>query len=406
MAFSDLLLQSVGESEIQGRESLPQLLNAIRQHLQMDVAFVSEFARGRRVFRTVDPPGPDNPVQPGASDPLEESYCQRVVDGRLPELMCDAKQNPVAAALPVTHALPVGAHLSVPILLADGSCYGTFCCFSYSPDQSLDARDLNMMRVFADVAAKLIDKEREVALRQKALEGKILAALESDGLSMVYQPIYDLEQAKVVGFEALSRFSPEPYRPPDAWFCEAKEVGLGAELEARAIRLGLRAMKHLPDDIYMSVNISPEYILDGVLDEIFRDQTLHRVMLEITEHAVVHHYDELARLIRPLRHRGLKIAVDDAGAGYASFRHILNLAPDRIKLDISLTHNIDTDNSRRALAAAFSKFAEETGTAIVAEGVETESEIKTLKCLGVTKVQGYFIGRPMPLLQAAQLCRH
>lgn len=406
MAFSDLLLQSVGESEIQGRESLPQLLSAIRQHLQMDVAFVSEFVRGRRVFRTVDPPDPANPVQPGASDPLDESYCQRVVDGRLPELMCDARQNPIAAALPVTHALPVGAHLSVPILLADGSCYGTFCCFSYTPDQSLDARDLNMMRVFADVAARLIDKEREVSLRQKTLEGKILAALESDSLSMVYQPIYDLEQAKVVGFEALSRFSPDPYRPPDAWFCDAKEVGLGSELEARAIRLGLRAMEHLPDDIYMSVNISPEYILDGVLEEIFQDQTLHRVMLEITEHAVVDHYDELARLIRPFRHRGLKIAVDDAGAGYASFRHILNLAPDRIKLDISLTRNIDTDSSRRALAAAFSKFAEETGTAIVAEGVETESEIKTLRRLGVTKVQGYYIGRPMPLSQAAQICCH
>lgn len=223
---------------------------------------------------------------------------------------------------------------------------------------------------------------------------------------MVYQPIYDLQQAKVVGFEALSRFSADPYRPPNEWFGEAKEVGLGSELEARAIRLGLRAMEHLPDDIYMSVNLSPEYILDGVLDEIFGDQALHRVVLEITEHAVVDHYDELARLIRPFRDRGLKIAVDDAGAGYSSFRHILNLAPDRIKLDMSLTRNIDTDSSRRALAAAFSKFAEETGTAIVAEGVETESEIKTLRDLGVTKVQGYFIGRPMPLSQAAQICRN
>lgn len=165
MALSDLLLQSVGESEIQSRDSLPQLLNAIRQHLQMDVAFVSEFVRGRRVFRAVDPADPTNPVQAGASDPLDESYCQRVIDGRLPELMCDARQNPVATMLPVTHALPVGAHLSVPIRLADGSCYGTFCCFSFTPDQSLDERDLNMMRVFADVAARLIDNEREVSLR-------------------------------------------------------------------------------------------------------------------------------------------------------------------------------------------------------------------------------------------------
>ncbi|WP_228536140.1 sensor domain-containing phosphodiesterase [Noviherbaspirillum malthae] len=402
--MSELLLEGVTSESKPYQDSLLQMLAAIRRHLKMDVAFISEFSEGKRVFRQVDPQTADNPVQPGAGDPLEASFCQRVVDGRLPELIPDARLNPVAAALPPTHALPVGAHLSVPIRMQDGSVYGTFCCFSRAADNSLDERDLNMMRVFADVAGELIERERMQARRREEITLRLRPALEDDGLAIVYQPIYDLVQHKVVGFEALSRFVKGPERSPDVWFSEANEIGLGGRLEAHAVRMSLEGLRDLPADIYVSVNMSPEHILEGTMDQFFQGKALHRVMLEITEHAVVEHYDELVRKIRPYRDRGLKVAVDDAGAGYSSFRHILHLMPDRIKLDMSLTRNIDGDTSRRALAAAFARFSEETGSAIVAEGVETAAEMHTLQALGVTRIQGFYIGRPVALPAAIQLC--
>lgn len=404
LSLSELLLEGVTSENKPHQASLLQMLAAIRRHLKMDVAFISEFSDGKRVFRQVDPQTPDNPVQPGAGDPLEASFCQRVVDGRLPELIPDARLNPVAAALPPTHALPVGAHLSVPIRMQDGSVYGTFCCFSHGADNSLDERDLNMMRVFADVAGELIERERMQARRREEITLRLRPALEDDGLAIVYQPIYDLVQHKVVGFEALSRFVTGPERSPDVWFSEANEIGLGGRLEAHAVRMSLQGLRDLPADVYVSVNMSPEHILEGTMDQFFQGKALHRVMLEITEHAVVEHYDELIRKIRPYRDRGLKVAVDDAGAGYSSFRHILHLMPDRIKLDMSLTRNIDGDTSRRALAAAFARFSEETGSAIVAEGVETAAEMHTLQALGVTRIQGFYIGRPVALPAAIQLC--
>jgi EAL domain-containing protein (putative c-di-GMP-specific phosphodiesterase class I) len=261
-----------------------------------------------------------------------------------------------------------------------------------------------MMRVFADVAGELIERERMQARRREEITSRLRPALEDDGLAIVYQPIYDLVQHKVVGFEALSRFVKGPERSPDVWFSEANEIGLGARLEAHAVRMSLEGLRDLPADIYVSVNMSPEHILEGAMDQFFQGKALHRVMLEITEHAVVEHYDELVRKIRPYRDRGLKVAVDDAGAGYSSFRHILHLMPDRIKLDMSLTRNIDGDTSRRALAAAFARFSEETGSAIVAEGVETAAEMHTLQALGVTRIQGFYIGRPVALPAAIQLC--
>ena len=136
-------------------------LAAIRVHLDMQVAFISEFTEGRRVFRHIDA-GIDNPpIQVGAGDPLEDSYCQRVVDGRLPELIPDAFAVPEAMAMSVTQSLPVRAHVSVPIRLSDGRIYGTFCCFSPTPDISLNERDLRLMHIFADMIARHIERNDE-----------------------------------------------------------------------------------------------------------------------------------------------------------------------------------------------------------------------------------------------------
>ena len=120
-------------------------------------------------------------------------------------------------------------------------------------------------------------------------------------------------------------------------------------------------------------------------------------MIEITEHTDVDNYEDLVRALQPLRQRGIKLAIDDAGAGYSSLRHILHLRPDYIKLDMDLIRHIDIDPARRALASALIGFARDTGSVIIAEGVETASEFATLQSLGVEQVQGYFLGRPMPL---------
>ena len=378
--------------------SVPDILHAVREHLKMEVAFVSEFTKGQRVFRYVDSSWARSPVRVGEGGPLEESYCQRVVDGRLPELINDAQTNPTAAEIEATFAVPVGAHMSVPIRLSDGSIYGTFCCFSRSADTSLNLRDLNLMRVFADLAGKMIDRERVANRNLHDVHERIHQVLHGDALHMVYQPIYDLERAAIAGFESLSRFSATPTRSPDLWFNDAHAVGLGVELELKAIENALQVMPQLNDGLDLAVNASPETILDPRLEKLLSnmDRVSHLV-LEITEHAAVERYEEIASRLKPYRDKGLQIAVDDAGAGYASFRHILNLEPDRIKLDMSLTRDIDIDPARRALAAALIHFSVDTGSILVAEGVETAAEAATLIELGVEKAQGYFLGRPMTL---------
>ena len=179
---------------------------------------------------------------------------------------------------------------------------------------------------------------------------------------------------------------------------------MAVELEMRAIELSMAALYRLPQDVYLSFNVSPKTVTTGVLHRTLNGLPLEKLVLEITEHATVSDYSKLLEALAPLRTKGIRLAVDDAGAGYASFRHILQLQPDIIKLDMSLTRDIDTDSARRALASALILFAHETGSKIVAEGVETASELKVLRSLGVNKAQGYLLGRPAPLAAALSLC--
>ncbi len=378
-----------------------KVLNIVRTHLDMDVGFVSEFVDGQRVFRHVD--GEQSPVGVGDGNPLEESYCQRVVDGRLPELMADACQNIEALTIPATRELPVGAHMSVPLKLPDGRLFGTFCCFSFLANPSLNARDLRILRAFAAIVADLIHEELDQQQQLKGKRERIEKLIAQAAFHVRYQPIYRLHDETVAGFECLARFETEPYRSPDQWFAEAEEVGLAEELEIALARKALEALPELPKDVLLAVNFSPATIMTESFANLFAALPLERVVLEVTEHAAVANYTELSARLHPFRLRGLRLAVDDAGAGHSSFRHVLDLRPDTIKLDMSLTRNIDRDRGRQALAGALSMFGRAMGSEIVAEGVESEAELNTLRRVGVTKVQGYLTGRPMPLADAVQL---
>lgn len=231
---------------------------------------------------------------------------------------------------------------------------------------------------------------------QAARRGEIHRFLDGQGLSMVFQPVIDLETRVIAGYEALARFGSIPPRPPDAWFAEAVALELGIQLELAAIRQALTVLDRIPPDAYLAVNCSHRAAASPEM-AVALAPAAGRLVIEITEHEPVEDYDALAVALDGLRAGGVRVAIDDAGAGYASLRHALLLAPDIVKVDISLTRDIDTDRGRRALASALISFADEMGMTIVAEGIETEAELATLRELGVRFGQGYFLAKPGPL---------
>ncbi len=385
-------------------EVIQKALSTVRKHLGMEIAYLSEFVDGRSVFRAVDAPGLEHLIKPGDSKDLRDVYCQHILAGRLPKLIPDTGALPLAVSMPITRAAPIGSHVSVPIVKDDGEVYGMFCCLSPNPNPTLNDRDLEIMELFAGLTAEQINGAVRMRDQTQSILAGIRHVLDARDFDIVLQPIFELGSHRPSGFEALCRFRPEPYRSPDKWFAEAAAIGLGPDLEVAVIAKALELLDHLPADVYLSVNASPDTVSLGCLDEAFAGRPLERIVLEVTEHVSVEDYEGLIEETRKWRYRGVKLAIDDAGAGYSGLQHIIRLSPDILKLDMSLTSGIDSDPAKRSLAAALVHFAAESACIIVAEGIETAEEEATLASLGVHRGQGWLLGRPGPLATALALC--
>ncbi len=213
----------------------------------------------------------------------------------------------------------------------------------------------------------------------------------------VFQPIVNLQSGQCVGVEALSRFSGAVLEPAKGWFEVARRSGTGVLLElaclsaiAEAVRTG--PMKEVG---YIAVNVSPETLMHQDLDHHLPVFSGYRGVLEITEHTEVRDYAALSERVSELRHRGWLIGVDDVGAGYSSLRHVVRLAPDIIKWDISLTNGMDVRPLQQRLASAIASFARDAGISLVAEGVETVAEKRALLAAGISFGQGVALGAPV-----------
>lgn len=230
-----------------------------------------------------------------------------------------------------------------------------------------------------------------------SLVGQIDEVTDQRLFHIVYQPVYSLRNGELLAVEALARFDSEPYRPPNLWFGAAEYAGRGVELELAALEAALHGVNGLPDSVAVSVNASPRTVADPRLADLVRACPGRPITIEITEHALIDDYRMLGEHLQDLRDVGVKIAVDDAGAGFASLRHIVLLAPDVIKLDITLTQDLVANPLRRALGGSLIEFALHSDAVLVVEGIEEREDLNVWSLLGAHACQGYLLGRPGPL---------
>ncbi|MDP3713477.1 MAG: EAL domain-containing protein [Mycobacteriales bacterium] len=368
---------------------IDDLLDFVRERLRVSAAFLSRFVGDQRVLRSlVTAEGATR----GQVEPLTATLCARIASGRLPALVPDVRAHPDAADLPALAQSGVRTYLGVPVELSDGSLYGTVCAATHEVRPDLDERAVDLLRIVARSVVRLLEREIASERRATSTSRAVAAVLAAGGPRMVFQAAVPIGGEGRGFLEALSRF--DDGRPPDVWFREATAAGLGVELEVAAARGGLQALRPGVD---VSVNLSAATITSGALPGLLDGLPLSQVVVEVSEHEAVRDYAELGAALEPHRRAGLRLAVDDAGAGYASLRHVVRLAPDVIKLDMSLVSGIDTDPSRRELAGALTSFAHRTGAVVVAEGVERRSEHEALREVGVDLGQGYLYAVPAPL---------
>ena len=240
------------------------------------------------------------------------------------------------------------------------------------------------------VAAPLIGPDLAAHHERARMRDRVRRVIDERAFHTVYQPIVHMDVDQVLGYEALTRF--DDGTAPDRMFADAHRVGLGLELEAVTLRTALESAGPLPANRFLDLNVSPELILAGEPLRSMVDSFGFGTVLEITEHSAVPDYAAFREAIG--RIRGVRLAVDDAGAGFSSLRHIIELRPQLIKLDRAVTAGIDGDPVREALVAGMVHFADRIDAHLVAEGVETAAERAALLKAGIRMGQGYLLGRP------------
>lgn len=280
-----------------------------------------------------------------------------------------------------------------PTFSAGYACYPT------------DAKDPSTLMQAAEGALKLAQKKGDATRRfdpneisithQDGDRHEVIAVMEApDGITPVFQPLVALATGQVSGYEALTRFRQPPKRFPDQWFNLAARVGLGGALEAAAIKKALECPNR-PPGTYLSLNLSPSTLRAPEVEAVL-PQDLSGLVIEVTEHELAADDTALGADLGRLRERGARIAVDDAGAGYAGLQQLMRVQPDLIKLDRSLVQNIHEDPAKQALVDSFVRFGRRTNAQVVAEGIETEDELRVLADLDVAYGQGYFLAKPGP----------
>ena len=230
---------------------------------------------------------------------------------------------------------------------------------------------------------------------------RVLSVLETGRIRMVFQPIVDLNDMREIGVEALARFHAEPVRSPDQWFDEARRVGHGARLEFAAMRVALRALATLSPRRSLFLNASADTLLDPDMIGLLRGFDPRRLVIEITVHTPLSDHGAVRDAVDVLRGFGVRIALDDWGAGHTSLGQVFALHPDILKLHVSLTRTIAVDPLRRAAAASLAALGAEAGIAIVAEGIESRAQLDVIRSVGIPLGQGDFLAAPGSLPSGA-----
>ncbi len=383
----------MGKRRTPVEQQLAELLVTAKKSLRLSVSFLSRMDGTTQHLEVVESSVPFL-FKEGVTQKQETTFCQAIMDGRLPAVIPDVKAFPEAMKLPAARLPRIRSYVSVPIVLSDGSTYGTFCAAGLTSDRELCERDQALMEVLASAAAVIIEPEVVERERIAEIRGRLDPVLDAGGPNVVVQPIVELATGRRVGVEALSRFPAAWCKPPDVCFAEAHSVGEGHRLEILALQ---RAAEHL-DAVtgYVAMNVSPATLLTRECTELLGRLPLGRILLELSEHEAVDDYDALTDTLAPLRERGLRLAIDDVGAGFSSLRHIVLTAPDVIKLDRSIVAGVTSSTVLSTLVASLTGFGHASGALVVAEGIEDSSDADALRALGVDFGQGWHFGRPVP----------
>lgn len=374
--------------------AIVSILETLRQSAGVPVVYLTEFAEHHQVTLAVAGDGASVGLVAGSEVPLADAFCVQMAEGRIPSVIPDVADEPSVGRLRIVHPR-IMAYCGVPVRLPDGSLFGSLCAVGDdAATAGIGDESLRLLANGAELLAHHMAGFRGRLVEADGRARRVEEVLLRGGVTSELQPIVDLMTGRVVGVESLARFPDARVRPPSAWFADAERVGLGRELERAALTAAADQLTLVPDGAFLSCNASPALILSGWLDTLAERIPPERLVIEITEHAVVSDHIRLEGALAELRGRGARLAVDDVGAGFTAFRHVLDLGPDVVKVDRGLVGGVGNSPGKAAILRGLVVCSEQIGAQVVAAGIETVQDLDVVRAGGIELGQGFLLCRP------------
>jgi diguanylate cyclase (GGDEF)-like protein len=286
--------------------------------------------------------------------------------------------------------------------------YVTMKANEFNQDDAIVRADLALYAAKADGKGtwrefeKIMDDHYQ---RRQRIKNHLAKAVQSDGLTILYQPLVDAQSGRLVSCEALSRWHDSEYGnvSPAEYIPLAEEMGIVTQISGQMLRKASTECAKWPDNVSVSVNLSPVDFRTGEIVSVIKDALAvsnlpaHRLEIEITETAVISNEREMISKLRAIRDLGVRIALDDFGTGQSSLSYLHRLPLHKVKIDRSFVVGIDTGETPIALLHGVTELCRTLGLDVTVEGVETEKQLSLVVSEGkVDRIQGYVYGPPLP----------
>ena len=294
------------------------------------------------------------------------------------------------------HNLVIGTSVGIAISPTDGT----------EPDDLLRNADLALYRAKSSGRRthSFFEPEMDAKMQdRRKLEDELRQGLIAEEFELHYQPIVNSQDQKMTSVEALIRWNhpTDGLVYPGKFIALAEETGLINKLGEWIIHKACHTAAAWPDDLSISINISPvQFQSAGLIDQVFQalEQSglaPERLILEITESVLLKQKAATLEKLEKLQSKGIRIAMDDFGTGYSSLSYLQSFPFDKIKIDRAFIKNIDNDRSSANIVRAIAAMAEGMNISTTAEGVETAHQLRRIRNEGCSEIQGFLISKPL-----------
>lgn len=375
----------------------PILINLLRTLANMvffDVAFISRFEGGRRVIEYLNNDNEAIQLVAGYSDLIENSLCIRAVSGRVSDVIFDTSHLPSNEYVDVINTFNISSYLCVPIMMEQNVVYGTIGLIGHKPNWDISEEQIKTVESVAQVFAAW--KKEQNSSAQKTVS----KVINNSQFELYYQPIFDIQKSRAIGFECLTRFFNAESSNPECMFNNARVVKLTTELELKIMKTALVSLDYFSEEQFLSVNLSHETLLSEKINELLNTTALNRLVIEINDDINANSYIQICKKLNSYLRNGLRICLEDRSLGLIRQGRQNYIDPDVLKLTYDNFKKNESCELIKWRLNFIHSLSESSAVSLVVQHVENDDQLRSLIDTGIRFAQGFHLGKPESVINA------